>query len=551
MNLESLVYGQNSSFNNNNNQQDIQTRTFTPIYNLQPFLILNGTDYIDIPHNNSLSLQKFTLATWINTNQSSLLDSANIMNKGGFNSEKEGENMNYGIWFSKDGTIQGGFETRSGENFQVNSTEKYNDGKWHYVLLSYNGSLLRLDIDGEKQISTKQTNNAIPDNTGDQPLRLGANSLEENKFFIGYIDEARLWNRGLTDKEISDIYTRNNFSLSDQIVYQNFNKFVSDKIPVDTNKTAISTTPPPPPPSTEPTRPSPTFNIAVAADWGCDENAEKTAQNIQSKNPELVIANGDLSYKKSAECWFELIQPFKSKMKIAMGDHDYTDTSGGIEGVINQYLKPLNLQKTYYSFDMNNVHVTVIDPYIDYNSTSIQYQFIENDLKTASVNPNIDWIFAVESTPMYTSPSKHDADYTIRDTYHPLFDQYSVDLVLSSDNHNYQRTFPLKYNGQQGGDSSNPIITDNSENDYNDDYQGQIYLITGTAGRSHYDLEGQAPFVVKQNDDNFGFLNIEIDGDNTSLTGTFYSNENDDDTLNNNINENNSIIDQFTISKVK
>ncbi|HET8793232.1 MAG TPA: LamG-like jellyroll fold domain-containing protein, partial [Nitrososphaeraceae archaeon] len=448
-----------------------------------------------------------------------------------------------------DGTIQGGFETRSGENFQVNSTEKYNDGKWHYVLLSYNGSLLRLDIDGEKQISTKQTNNAIPDNTGDQPLRLGANSLEENKFFIGYIDEARLWNRGLTDKEISDIYTRNNFSLSDQIVYQNFNKFVSDKIPVDTNKTAISTTPPPL--STKPTRPSPTFNIAVAADWGCDENAQKTAQNIQSKNPELVIANGDLSYKKSAECWFELIQPFKSKMKIAMGDHDYTDTSGGIEGVINQYLKPLNLTKTYYSLNINNVHVTVIDPYIDYNSTSIQYQFIENDLKTASTNPNIDWIFAVESTPMYTSPSKHDADSTIRDTYHPLFDQYNIDLVLSSDNHNYQRTFPLKYNSQQGGDSSNPIITDDSQNDYNDDYQGQIYLITGTAGRSHYNLEGQALFVVKQNDDNFGFLNIEIDGDNTSLTGTFYSNENDDDTLNNNINENNSIIDQFTISKVK
>jgi hypothetical protein len=39
------------------------------------------------------------------------------------------------------------------------------------------------------------------------------------------------------------------------------------------------------------------FNIAVAADWGCDENAKKTVQNIQSKNPEIVIANGDLSYK--------------------------------------------------------------------------------------------------------------------------------------------------------------------------------------------------------------------------------------------------------------
>src|ERR671913_81671 len=146
---------------------------------------------------------------------------------------------------------------------------------------------------------------------------------------------------------------------------------------------------------------SSSFNIAVAADWGCDENAKKTAENIQKKNPELVIAAGDYSYKKSADCWFEIIQPFKSKMKIAMGDHEYSDTIGGTIGVINQYLKPLNLAKTYYSFDINNVHVTIIDPFIDYDPDSAQYQFIENDLKTASTNQKIDWTFVVESIPIY------------------------------------------------------------------------------------------------------------------------------------------------------
>ncbi|HET7642783.1 MAG TPA: hypothetical protein VFK40_04690 [Nitrososphaeraceae archaeon] len=56
-----------------------------------------------------------------------------------------------------------------------------------------------------------------------------------------------------------------------------------------------------------------------------------------------------------------------------------SDTSGGATDVINQYLKPLNLTKTYYSFDKINVHFTIIDPYIDYGSTSDQYQFIKND----------------------------------------------------------------------------------------------------------------------------------------------------------------------------
>ena len=38
------------------------------------------------------------------------------------------------------------------------------------------------------------------------------------------------------------------------------------------------------------------FNIAIAADWGCNENAKKTSENIQKKNPELVIGAGDYSY---------------------------------------------------------------------------------------------------------------------------------------------------------------------------------------------------------------------------------------------------------------
>jgi hypothetical protein len=534
----------NNNINKNNQGQDSQFQSVNFSYKSQPFLILNGTDFIDIAHNETLSLQDFSIAVWINTNQTNLMDPAHIVNKGGFNTDEEGENMNYGIWFSVDGTISGGFETESGENFEVMSTAKYNDGKWHYILLSYDGSLLRLDIDGEKQISTKNTNGAIPDTTGDQPLRIGANSLEEDKFFTGYIDDVRIWNRGLTDEEIAQIYTNNTFNTIGQIIYKDFKDISMGIAPIDTSKT-----------TSIPTIPTTTvdtiFNIAVVADWGCGKNAQETAKNIQKKSPELVIAAGDLSYDESTDCWFEIIQPFKSKTKIAMGDHEYSDTSGGATGIINQYLKPLNLTKTYYSFDMNNVHVTVIDPHVDYGSSSDQYKFIEQDLKTASTDPKIDWIFVVEHTPMYTSPSKHLGDSTIRDVFHPLFDKYGVDLVFGGDNHNYQRTFPLKYNND--ADSSNPIIVDRNQTNYND-LLGQIYLITGTAGKSLYDIQQQAPFITNQNDNQYGFLNIDINANNTSsLTGTFYSNRNDnedDDTLgSNNIIKNNDILDKFTISK--
>ena len=265
---------------------------------------------------------------------------------------------------------------------------------------------------------------------------------------------------------------------------------------------------------------------------------------MQKKNPELVIAAGDLSYHKSSECWFDIIKPFKSKMKIAMGDHEYSDTTGNATGVINQYLKPLNLQKTYYSLDMNNVHIAIIDPFIDYGTNSVQYQFIENDLKNATSDSRIDWIFVMEHIPIYTSPTEHPADSTIRDIYHPLFDKYGVDIVFSGDNHNYQRTFPLKYNNDNGN-SSNPIISDNNQNDYKEN-TGVIYLTSGTAGKSHYEIEEQAPFVAKQDDKHFGFLNIDIN--DKTVKGTFYANERELGYYY--VDYKNNIIDHFTISKM-
>jgi hypothetical protein len=172
---------------------------------------------------------------------------------------------------------------------------------------------------------------------------------------------------------------------------------------------------------------------------------------------------------------------------------------------------------------------------------------MENDLKTASTNPKIDWTFVVESIPIYTSPTQHPANSTIRDTYHPLFDKYGVDLVFSSDNHNYQRTFPLKYNSEDGN-SSNPIIVDNNQNNYyNNENGGVIYLITGTAGKSLTEIKQQALFVAKQNDKHFGFLNLDIN--NKTIKGTFYANESELPHYYY-VNYQNNIIDQFTISKM-
>jgi hypothetical protein len=105
--------------------------------------------------------------------------------------------------------------------------------------------------------------------------------------------------------------------------------------------------------------------------------------------------------------------------------------------------------------------------------------------------------------------------------------------VIQAHVHNYQRTYPISYNNN---DPSNPTITSTNPNDYKDP-KGSIFVIVGTAGKSHM-FEGTKPsYIASQQDTDYGFLSMQVSDDGTTLTGTFYPNGGG------------SPLDQFTISK--
>jgi len=89
----------------------------------------------------------------------------------------------------------------------------------------------------------------------------------------------------------------------------------------------------------------------------------------------------------------------------------------------------------------NNVNV----PTSRYDINSSQYNFVKNDLEAASRNPDIKWIIVYSYRPQYSSPSEHPENGDLRDLYHPIFQKHQVDIVLQAHNHNYQRTYPIKY----------------------------------------------------------------------------------------------------------
>ena len=274
------------------------------------------------------------------------------------------------------------------------------------------------------------------------------------------------------------------------------------------------------------------FNFAAAGDFGCSTNTQNTIENMESKDPEIVLTLGDLSYHSTADCWFDMMSPVKDKLMLTLGYHDVEDG----QAKMNQYMNSFALEKPFYSYDYNKVHFLVMSAKSVYYKGSEQYNFVVDDLKKASENENVNWIVVSSYGPPYTSPSEHTAFKELREVYHPIFEKYGVDLVLGGHNHNYQRTYPLTYNPT---DSGEPKITSTATGEYNGQKDGIVFAIVGTGGVNLYPFTGQAPFVEKQFANKFGYLNIDISNSNphSKLTGTFYDNKGG------------QILDQFTIDK--
>ena len=152
------------------------------------------------------SFQKFTISLSFKSNNSNVGKESFLINKGGIGKETPGNNLNFGIWLNENEHLTAGFESKNGKDFFVVSQNKYTDNNWHQVLLTYNQSVLKLFVDKNLQ-AEKKTQGDIPDDNNLPFIRLGANFLKQNNFYVGNIDNVLLWNRSLNENEISSFFS--------------------------------------------------------------------------------------------------------------------------------------------------------------------------------------------------------------------------------------------------------------------------------------------------------------------------------------------------------
>lgn len=269
------------------------------------------------------------------------------------------------------------------------------------------------------------------------------------------------------------------------------------------------------------------INFNAAGDYGCNEYTDSIINNMIKTNPDLVLGTGDYGLTPSAYiCWSELISPLTNKMKIAFGNHDFAD-----QYILSNLERQFNLKPQSYSFNFNHIHFISLSTETEFEQDSTQYEFIERDLQQISSNPDIKWIVVFMHKPLYTTADfdKGDAK-NLRKTYMKLFTEYGVDLVLHGHVQFYQRTYPILYNEEN---PKTPLIINNGSSFYSSS-DGTMFVDVGTGGdKLHEDLN-YPPFLAIQKK-SFGFLNVEMKNNGTTLVGKFIS-------------DSNEVIDRFVIN---
>jgi acid phosphatase type 7 len=173
-----------------------------------------------------------------------------------------------------------------------------------------------------------------------------------------------------------------------------------------------------------------------------------------------------------------------------------------------------------YSFDHGNVHITCLDsnPYINTNDPDL-ISWIENDVKSSKAT----WKIVAFHHPGFNSSNAHYEGQWMR-ALAPVFERSGVDLVLNGHVHNYQRSYPLRFDPKKDS-TGKPLIGANGRGRVDGVFtldkkfngkrrsrpDGVIYIVTGAAGAGLYDtafskspktwvhtpVENWVPFTVK------------------------------------------------------
>ncbi len=173
-----------------NNNGTISGATWTSSGKYGNALVFNGSARITVPDAPSLDLtSRMTLEAWVNP---STVSSAwrDVIYKGQDNYYLEATSSN--------ASVPAGGGTIGGTNSVASAPGALAAGAWTFLAVTYDGSNVRLYINGSRVATQAATGNIT---TSTNPLQIGGDNLY-GQYFQGTIDEARVYNAALSQTQV-------------------------------------------------------------------------------------------------------------------------------------------------------------------------------------------------------------------------------------------------------------------------------------------------------------------------------------------------------------
>ncbi|MHB9861539.1 purple acid phosphatase family protein [Streptomyces sp. YIM S03343] len=252
------------------------------------------------------------------------------------------------------------------------------------------------------------------------------------------------------------------------------------------------------------------FTFTAFGDQGVSYHALANDSLILGQNPAFHLHAGDIAYGDPAgqgkstdtgydsRIWDQFLHQTESVAKqvpwmVSYGNHDMEAwySPGGYGGEEARFTLPDNGPDRQhlpgvYSFVHGNTAIISLDPNdvsfeIPANlgiSGGTQTTWFEGQLKKFRADRDIDFIVVFFHHCAYCTSTAHASEGGVRQEWVPLFEKYTVDLVINGHNHQYERTDVIKGNAVAKklpiGGTSYP------------ETEGVVYVTAGAAGRSLY-----------------------------------------------------------------
>ncbi len=236
----------------------------------------------------------------------------------------------------------------------------------------------------------------------------------------------------------------------------------------------------------------------------CTEGADLTADLLDNEvaaNPGAVVFTlGDNAYPAgSAADYTNCYEPtwgrHKSITRPTLGDEDYETANA--QPSFDYFGSGFGSATGYYSFDLGDWHIVVLNDQIDKDDASPQIQWLKADLAANTQSCTA----ALFHEPRFWS---HNTGGTgISNARRPIWValyEAGVDIVLNGHRHMYERHLPQDADG-------------NVDNDY-----GIVQFIVGTGGRSLFTPDVIWPNAVVTNSETFGVIRLTLDTGSLSWT---------------------------------